>query len=92
MKIYLINVLLGLHTFIGTLFGVPWNVTPSAWAFYWSHHGKKFKLWWVFVAYVADRIFGKGHCRKAFIRARNGCKHYHKKEFRKALKGKLWLP
>lgn len=86
MKRYFINVLLGLHTFIGTLFGIPWNVTPSAWSYYWSHNGKHFRWWWRFIRWTADMIFGKNHCKKAFQRAKTGYKSYSKKEFRRALK------
>ena len=85
---YFVNVLLGLHTFIGTLFGVPWNVTPSAWSYFWSRNGTTFKWWWKFIRWSADKIFGNYHCKKAFTfrRAKTGYKAHSKKEFRKALK------
>ena len=55
MKAYFWNILIGLDQFLGTLFGIPADITVSGWV------GYKYPDTWM--ERLLDAVFGKGHCK-----------------------------
>ena len=54
MKAYFINILIGLDQFLGTLFGIPADITISGWVGY-KYPGSLYEK-------LLDKVFGPKHC------------------------------